>query len=221
MTIARIHSLWFAACLGVTIASAQAQPPAQPGQGSPQTQTIQAAPAPAPQPAQPRPVEPAVLPGLPTVPLQPLLDLVARESKKQFLVDGRVSPEIYLGGVHQEDVTYPLLLSILRANGLASVEIEGRVNVLPMNEVRFYPTPIVQGDDNRIAADAWVTRVLTTTNIEAAMLVPILRPLLPVQAHLAAMPPSSLIVMDRYANVQRIATLVKSLDQPGAGRRKE
>jgi len=35
------------------------------------------------------------------------------------------------------------------------------------------------------------------------------------------MPPSSLIVMDRYANVQRIATLVKSLDQPGAGRRKE
>jgi general secretion pathway protein D len=219
MTSTRTRSVWLAACLGVTVVGAQAQPPAQTGQASPQT--IQTAPAPAPQPTQPRPVEPPVLPGLPTVALQPLLDRVARESKKQFLADGRVSPEIYLGGVRQEDVTYPLLLSILRANGLASVEIEGRVNVLPMNEVRFYPTPIVQGDDNRIPADAWVTRVIATTNIDAAMLVPILRPLLPQQAHLAAMPPSSLIVMDRYANVQRIAALVKSLDQPGAGRRKE
>src|SRR6185295_13422262 len=157
MTIARIHSLWFAACLGVTIVSAQAQPPAQPGQGSPQTQTIQAAPAPAPQPAQPRPVEPAVLPGLPTVPLQPLLDRVARESKKQFLVDGRVSPDVYLGGARQEDVTYPVLLSIFRTNGLASVEIEGRVNVMPIGDVRFFATPIVPNDDNRIAADEWVT----------------------------------------------------------------
>src|SRR5512144_187517 len=121
MTIARIYPLWFAAWLGVTAASAQTQPPTQPGQASPQNQVFQ--PAPAPQPAQPRPVEPAVLPGLPTVPLQPLLDRVARESKKQFLVDGRVSPEVYLAGVRQEDVTYPLLLSILRANGLASVEI--------------------------------------------------------------------------------------------------
>jgi general secretion pathway protein D len=114
-----------------------------------------------------------------------------------------------------------VLLSILRANGLASVEIEGRVNVVPLSDVRLYATPIVQNDDDRIAADEWVTRILITTNVEAPFLVPILRPLLPQAAHLAAMPPNRLIVVDRYANVQRIAAIVKSLDQPAAGQRKE
>jgi general secretion pathway protein D len=158
---------------------------------------------------------------LPTVPLQPLLDRVARESRKEFLVDGRVNPEIFLGGARQEDVTYPVLLSILRANGLASVEIEGRVNVVPGYDVRLYATPIVQDDDNRIAADEWITRILITTNVEAPGLVPILRPLLPQAAHLAAMPPNRLVVVDRYANVQRITAIVKSLDQPGVGRPRE
>jgi general secretion pathway protein D len=215
MTIAIIRSLWLAAFLGAMVATAHAQAPAQPAP-APQAAPPAAA-APPAQPAPPAPPPPAVLPGLPTVPLQPLLDRVARESKKQFLLDGRVSPEIYLAGVRQEDVTYPILLSILRANGFASVEIEGRVNVIPDFNVRFFATPIVQNDDNRIAADAWVTRLVTTTNVDAAMLVPILRPLLPQAAHLAALPPNSLIMMDRYANVQRITAIVKSLDQPGAG----
>ena len=82
--------------------------------------------------------------------------------------------EIFLGGAEQDDVTYPVLLSILRANGLAAVEIEGRVNIVPAYEVRFYATPIVPNDDNRIAADEWVTRILITTNVDAPILVPIL-----------------------------------------------
>jgi general secretion pathway protein D len=157
---------------------------------------------------------------LPTVALQPLLERVSRESKKQFLVDGRLASEIFLGGVRPEDVTYPVLLSILRANGLAAVEIEGRVNIMPPVDLRFFATPVVQNDDNRTPADEWITRVITTTNVDAAGLVPILRPLLPQAAHLAAMPPSALIIMDRYANVQRIAAIVKLLDRPGAGQRK-
>jgi hypothetical protein len=35
------------------------------------------------------------------------------------------------------------------------------------------------------------------------------------------MPPNRLIVVDRYANVQRITAIVKSLDQPGVGRPRE
>ena len=73
---------------------------------------------------------------------------------------------------------------------------------------------MVQNDDASIAADEWVTRVLTTSNVEAAQLVPILRPLLPQSAHLAALPSSRLVVIDRYANVRRIAELVRLLDVP-------
>ena len=153
----------------------------------------------------------------PTVPLQPLLDRVARESHKQFLVDGRVPPDIYLGGAHADEINYPLLLSILRINNLASVEVEGRINIVPEGEIRWYATRILNQDDKSVAADEFVTRLVTLQNIGSAFVVPILRPLMPQAAHLAAFPPHDLIIMDRYANVQRIMALLEQMDRPGAG----
>jgi general secretion pathway protein D len=155
-----------------------------------------------------------VAPELPTVELAPLLGRVARTSNKQFLLDGRVGPQIYLAGVEANDITYPVLLAVLRANGLAAVEIEGRVNIMRDTDIRFSATAIVQDDDPSIAADEWITRVLTVTNVDAAQLVPILRPLLPQAAHFAAFPPKHLVVMDRYANVRRISEIVRALDVP-------
>jgi general secretion pathway protein D len=152
-------------------------------------------------------------PDLPLVEFAPILQRVERSSNKRFLVDRNVPQRIYLAGVEANDVTYPILLSLLRANNLAAVEIEGRVNIVSVFEVRNYPVPMVQNDDASIAADEWVTRVLTTTNVEAEFLVPILRPMMPQWAHLAAMADNNkLILVDRYANVQRITELVRSLD---------
>ena len=156
-------------------------------------------------------------PGLPTVALEPLLERVGRASNKRFLVDSHVNPQIYLGGIAANDVTYPLLLSILRGNNLATVEIEDRVNVIPVFEVRYYPVPITNVDDPKIPADEWRTRVLTLTNVEAAGLVPILRPMLPQTAHLAAFPPSNqLVIVDRYANLKRISDIVRAMDRPSS-----
>ncbi len=179
----------------------------------------QAAPAPAvpAAPAAPAapPAAPGLFPGLPTVALEPLLQRVGRAASKKFLMDGHVSPQIYLGGVDANDVTYPLLLSILRANSLAVVEIEGRLNVISVSEIRFYPSPIANSDDANIAADEWRTRVLQLTNVEAAQTVPVVRPLLSTYAHLSAYPPSNqLIIVDRYANLKRITEIVRSLDKP-------
>jgi general secretion pathway protein D len=125
-----------------------------------------------------------------------------------------VSPQIYLAGVDANDVTYPLLLSILRANSLGVVEIEGRLNVIPAFEMRFYGPLMANSDDPSIPADEYRTRVVQLTNVEAAQLVPILRPLLPQAAHLAAFPGSNqLVIMDRYANLKRITEIVRALDK--------
>ena len=75
---------------------------------------------------------------MPTVELAPILQRVERASSKQFLVDGRLGPQIYLGGVEPNDVTYPVLLAILRANGFAAFESEGRVNIIP--DAKFVST---------------------------------------------------------------------------------
>ena len=190
-------------------AQGQAAQPAQAQQGAQPPQGQQ----PAPQPAMVQAVQ--LPPDLPLVELAPILQRVERSSNKRFLVDRNVPQRIYLAGVDANDVTYPLLLSLLRANNLAAVEIEGRVNIVSVFEVRNYPIPMVQNDDASIAADEWVTRVLTTTNVEAEFLVPILRPMMPQWAHLAAMADNNkLILVDRYANVRRITELVRSLDVP-------
>lgn len=157
---------------------------------------------------------PAPRPELPTVELPPLLERVERESDKRFLVDGRLGTRIYLAGVEPNDVTYPVLLSILRANGFAVFESEGFVNIVPDGNIRFHG-PVVQEDDPSIPSELYITRVLRPVNIEAVQLVPILRPLLPQAAHLAAHGSSNqLLIMDRYENVQRIAEIVRLLDVP-------
>ena len=164
-------------------------------------------------------------PPLPTVSLESLVDRVARNSKKSFLIDSRAAQQVFLGAIKPEDVNYPTLLAILRANGMAATTIEGRVNIVPLFEIRSLAVPLVQNDDSSIPADEWVSRVLTTNKKEASSMVPVLRPLLPQAAHLSAMCGScepgaqnctncrQLIIVDRYANVQRLTAIVKMLDQ--------
>ena len=196
-------------------AAAQA-PAAQPQQQAPQQPQFQAQPQGQPLlvvPAtQPPPPVARIDPDLPTVELAPVLQRVERASGKRFLVDPRLGTRIYLAGVEPNDVTYPILLAILRANGFAAFESEGRVNITPDSNIRFH-APVLQTDDASIPPDLYVTRVLTTVNIGTPQLVPILRPMMPQAAHLAAHADSNkLIVMDRYENVQRITEVVRALD---------
>lgn len=207
--------------LALGAAAAQApggQPPqqAQPQQPTQSFQQQQAQPLlVVPSLAPPAPAAPRISPDLPTVELAPLLERVERASGKRFLVDSRLGARLYLAGVEQNDVTYPVFLAILRANGFAAFESEGYVNVVPDANIRFH-APLVQTDDASIPAELYVTRVLTTVG-NPAFLVPILRPLLPQSAHLASHTESNqLIVMDRYENIQRIAEIVRTLDVPGA-----
>jgi general secretion pathway protein D len=211
--------------LTATIGHAVAQPPAQSQaqdaaelerlrrqvqQQPPVPQPIYIVPA--PQAAPPPPAGPRA--DMPMVELAPLLERVERASNKRFLVDVRHGPRIYLGGVEPNDVTYPVLLAILRVNGWATFESEGLVNIVPDALIRFH-APVVQADDSSIPADMYVTRVLRTVNVPTAQLVPILRPMLAQAAHLAAHADSNqLIVMDRYENVQRITEIVRTLDVP-------
>lgn len=222
MKLRNLPHIGLAAALAL-LAAAPAIAQQRPGSPPQQVQEAQRAqqppiaqPQPAPQPAPaPYPPLPMLPPPetLPTVALADVLARVTRDSKKEFLVDTRVPQQIFLGGVRIEDVNYPVLLSILRSNGIAAATIEGRVNIVRDSEIRSLALPIVNNDDPKIPADEWVQRVITTTSADTAGLVPILRPMLPQAAHLAALPPRSLIMVDRYANVKRITDTVKALDR--------
>lgn len=151
----------------------------------------------------------------PTVNLEELVERVGAAADKRFLLDRRTPTEVYAGGVAPPEISYPVLLSILRSNGLAAVEVEGIVNVVQASDVRSYPLPIVTPEAAGIAGEEWVTAILATTHVPAAELVPILRVLIPTNGHLAAVR-QDLIVVDRFANLRRIAALVRELDSAPA-----
>jgi len=120
-----------------------------------------------------------------------------------------------LSGLDPNKIDYETLLAILRVNEFATFTQDGIVNVVPDAIARQLPMPTLTGDDTKIGGDELVTRMIRPDNACAAWLVPVLRPLMPQYAHLAAYPPSgTLLIVDRAENVRRIAGLVAQFDRP-------
>ena len=138
---------------------------------------------------------------------------ISKKSGKTFLVEARVPPEVVVGQVAVKDVTYPILLTILRNNDIAAAVSGDMVNLVPTRMIRQYPLPVLYEDNDSIADEEWVTRVIQLENAPAPQLVPIMRPLLPSAGHLAANPMSNtIIIVDRYANVRRVTEMILKLD---------
>jgi general secretion pathway protein D len=146
------------------------------------------------------------------VPIERIIAAVAKKTGKKYLIDTRVHGPVEIVGQDISTITYPELLSILQLYGATAVEGGNYVSVVPESIIRQMPLPQVTGKENYPDAQ-WVTTVIAIKNVPAASLVPILRPLLPVSAHLAAAVCSnSLLVADSFAKVKLLEKLVSSLD---------
>lgn len=146
------------------------------------------------------------------VPIKEVIVAVSRKSGKKFILDPRVHAEVVLVGQDIGALGFNELLAVLRDYGFAAVEYGGFVHILPDALIRAVPVPVISGKDTRPDAE-FVSKVITVKNVSAAQLVPILRPLLPQAAHLAAFPCSNrLLIVDMFANVRRIEQIIESLD---------
>jgi general secretion pathway protein D len=160
-------------------------------------------------------VEPRTSEGLDdaTISVSRLISIVAATSGKRFVIDPRVRADVTLVGQDPSSVGYADLLMILQVHGFAAVEGGGYVRVVPDAVVRALPVPVVSGDASRPDAE-YVSKTIPVGTMPAAMLVPLLRPLVPQQGHLAAIPCGSniLIIVDTAANVGRIEAMVRAID---------
>jgi general secretion pathway protein D len=146
------------------------------------------------------------------VPLSRLIATVAKKSGKKFIVDPRVHGDATYLAADAANPSYADLLEILRLNGFTAVDEGGYVLVIPDASVRVMPVPQISGKETRPDAE-YVSKIIPVKSVPAVQLVPLLRPLLPQQGHLAALPCRNVLIMvDTYANVRRIETLVQSLD---------
>jgi general secretion pathway protein D len=126
---------------------------------------------------------------------------------RPIVLDPRVRAQVTVinSGPMTPDQFYRLFLATLEVNNFIALESGDAITIVPDANARTG-----QGDD-------FVTQAVILDNIGAAQLVPLLRPLLPQSAHLAAHPSSNaLIIADRPQNFRRILELVRRMDQDGA-----
>jgi general secretion pathway protein D len=146
-----------------------------------------------------------------------LIATVSEVTGKNFIVDARVKGKVTVisASSMSEAGLYETFLAILSVNGYAVIPSGEAYKIIPEASARTEGSSVF-GKRPDLAIDDVVTHVYQLKNINAAQLVPILRPLVPQWGHLAAYQPNNaLIISDRASNVERIGELIMQMDQAG------
>ena len=143
-----------------------------------------------------------------------LISTVAEVTDRNFIVDPRVKGKVTVVSSRPMDSeeVYQVFLSILKVHGFAAVPSGEVIKIVP--DVNAKQDGIPTANDRAPGrGDEMVTRVVQVDNVAAAQLVPILRPLVPQQGHLAAYPATNvLIISDRANNVERLVSIIRRID---------
>ena len=146
--------------------------------------------------------------------IQEFIEFVADVTGTTIVIDPAVKGKVKV--VSSKPVSraelYDLFLSILDVHGYTAVRSGEVVRVIPNKNARSAPVDVISGTS--VINDEYVTQVIRLENVSAAKLIPVLRPLVPQQAHMAAYAPSNaIIISDIRANIDRIAKIIDRMDQ--------
>lgn len=144
-----------------------------------------------------------------------LIATVSEITGKNFVVDPRVKGKVTVISAQPmgKNEIYQVFLSILQTHGFAAIPSGPVVKIVPDANARQISAQPLPGDVD-LEGDAVATRVIRLENVNAAQLVPLLRPLVPQEGHLAAYPSTNtLIISDRTANIGRLLEIVRRVDQ--------
>jgi len=146
--------------------------------------------------------------------IQEFIEFVADVTETTIVVDPSVKGKVKV--ISSKPVSkaelYDLFLSILDVHGYTAVRSGAVVRVIPNKNARSAPVDVISGTS--VINDEYVTQVIRLENVSAAKLIPVLRPLVPQQAHMAAYAPSNaIIISDIRANINRMEEIIARMDQ--------
>jgi general secretion pathway protein D len=148
-----------------------------------------------------------------------VIEAVSQVTGKNFIVDPRVRAQVTMlsNTPMSAGAFYEAFLAILQVHGFVAVPSGNVIKIMPDATARQLPANDLP-DRVSATSDEIVTQVLQVRNVSAAQLVPILRPMMPQSAHLAAYPSANmLIISDRASNVSRMTRIVQRIDHTGDG----
>src|SRR5450631_1548920 len=146
-----------------------------------------------------------------------IAEAVSAATGKNFIMDPRVRAQVTMlsSTPMSPDAFYQAFLSILQVHGFVALPAGSVIKIVPDANARQYPSDDLPNHVSS-SSDEIVTQVIAVKSVNAAQLVPILRPLIPQYGHLAAYPASNiLIISDRANNVNRIMRIIQRIDQVG------
>ncbi len=146
-----------------------------------------------------------------------VIEAVAAATGKTIIPDPRVRSNVTM--LSQTPMTpaafYEAFLALLQVHQYVAVESGGIIRILPDANARQMPN-IDLPDRVNGQSDELITQVIAVENVSAAQLVPVLRPLMPQAAHMAAYPAGNILILsDRASNVARVMRIIKRIDQQG------
>jgi len=147
-----------------------------------------------------------------------VIEAVAAATGKTIIPDPRIRAQVTM--LSQTPMTpaafYEAFLALLQVHQFVAVESGGIIRIIPDANARQVPnkgdlSPRIDGE-----SDELITQVIAVENVNAAQLVPVLRPLMPQAAHMAAYPAGNILILsDRASNVARVMRIIKRIDQQG------
>ncbi len=140
-----------------------------------------------------------------------LIKFVADATGQTIIIDPQIKGKVKIISSKPVDTEglNELFLSVLNAQGFAAIKSGNVLRIVQRKDARSSPVPTSGGKGGQI-----VTHVIQLRNIAAAKLIPILRPLVPQQAHMAAYAPSNaIIISDSAANIDRIRDVIRQIDR--------
>lgn len=169
----------------------------------------------------PQPLEQTALPpesatlNLNNADIRILINTVSKATGQNFIVDPRVKGKVTVVSAKpmSKDEIYEVFLAVLQVHGFAAVPADGIVKIVPDATAKQSSVPMGRAGESN--SDQLVTRVLQLENVAAGQLVPIIRPLVPQQGHLAAYAPTNvLVITDRASNISRMVDIIRRIDRP-------
>lgn len=148
--------------------------------------------------------------------IRALISTVSKFTGKNFIIDPRVKAKVTVVSANTltPEAVYEVFLSVLQVHGYAAVPTGSVIKIVPEVNAKQGPLPL-SGKKDAFAADELITKIIRLDHVPASQLVPILRPLVPQQGHLAAYnPTNTLIITDHAGNIKRLLKIIASVDRP-------
>jgi general secretion pathway protein D len=145
--------------------------------------------------------------------IKSFVQIVAEATGKRYIVDPQIrgTVTVIAPGTMSSDAVYEIFLNVLEINRLTVVEGDEVDRIVPLGLAR----ELSNGDGTRTLDSGYATRVITVKNAPLSEIVDVVRPLLPQEAVITAVPGAGVLILsDRAENHKRITSLIKQLDKP-------